>query len=712
LRLNPFGLKSALFLLLGPISLAFFAWLVILYFIPDYFKKYNAKIVESTFNIELRSVYYHDLDQDGACEKIYGDYNNGNEAPRILYYSNQGNVINQWNLRGKWLYRKKLTFGDFNHNGFDEVYCFTRVGDSVFLSVIELLLKDGFRLKNRFICKTGYFNINKTDVYVATDSKLMDIDKDGFDEFVFTLYTGFSKQPRNTYSFNLISDSIHSSPHSASGFSNKVFYMDINNDGIEEVTGNVGAPENINTKMPYTDSSAWLMVLNPGNNMNFSFPPVQFDGDISSYVWPVFYKIRNKAYIMAIFTSKSAKKNYDGFWLKLFNNKGTLLRERKMLYKDFSVLNFVNPLNKRNKIYLIDGFGNTFETDTLLNIVPHFHMNTNQVSIGITSQKILDIDEDGEKEVIYSSINSGFDKLLIYRSNLSDPVILDLPGSKNTRQWNISLKKDGNGTTPTLILQTDHNIYHIRYQKSTLYYLKYPAYAGLYFLLFLAFWLLQRVQNKLAQRKFEIEKQLIHQQLAISKNQLEPHFMLNTLNNIGNMFINENREDAQYYFGKYASLLNRGLRYADKVETSLQEELEFIRDYLVLQKKRLNDDLAFTIEANEEIKLTELTIPHSLLYTFVENAIKHGLAPKKENRSLSIIISTEGKNTLILIRDNGIGRAQSKTLKTSGTGKGLLIVKNIVAGYNKLFNRDISYKVTDLIDENGIGTGTEVRIYI
>jgi len=231
--------------------------------------------------------------------------------------------------------------------------------------------------------------------------------------------------------------------------------------------------------------------------------------------------------------------------------------------------------------------------------------------------------------------------------------------------------------------------------------------------LFFFLFLFQRIaglkkNNILHQTQIDLMKQ----QLTISKNQLEPHFMLNTLNNIGYMFISENKEDAQYYFGKFASLIHRGLKYADQVETSLQEELEFIRDYLILQKKRFNGDLEFSIEVDEKIKLTDLKIPHSLLYTFVENAIKHGLAPKNDNRRLTVIVSNEEKNTLVIINDNGIGCAQSNELKTSGTGKGLHIIKNIVAGYNKLFNRDISYKVNDLTDEKGIVNGTEVRVYL
>ena len=276
----------------------------------------------------------------------------------------------------------------------------------------------------------------------------------------------------------------------------------------------------------------------------------------------------------------------------------------------------------------------------------------------------------------------------------------------------ITLKHRGKGLPPIIVLQAENIVYFISYGKSKYYLLKYPVYFSVYLFLFLVFWGLQKVQNKLARSKFETEMYLVRQQLTISKNQLEPHFLLNTLNNIGYMFAKENKDDAQYYFGRFASLIHRGLKYADQVETSLSEELEFVRDYLILQKQRFEDDLETTIEAEDEIDLNTIKIPHSLIFTFVENSVKHGLRHKPENRQLSIFISKSKSYIEIVITDNGIGRKQSKVMKTTGTGKGLGIVANIVEGYNKLYSRSISYEVKDLENEKGRGAGTEVRIMV
>ncbi len=85
---------------------------------------------------------------------------------------------------------------------------------------------------------------------------------------------------------------------------------------------------------------------------------------------------------------------------------------------------------------------------------------------------------------------------------------------------------------------------------------------------------------------------------------------------------------------------------------------------------------------------------------------------KTNNRKLDIIVKSNSGDTVITIIDNGVGRKQSQVLKTRGTGKGLGIVANIVDGYNKLNNRNISYKIIDLVDDKGAGVGTEVRVEV
>jgi len=500
---------------------------------------------------------------------------------------------------------------------------------------------------------------------------------------------------------------------SASGFNSYFQFMDINGNGVEEITGYVGAPENIHYALPYTDSASWLMVINPVT-LDFEFPPIKFDLGIASTVRPVFFQIDDKTFIAASIYSNSAKTNVNHIQLKLFDSKGILLKEKNIDRKGTKDIWFINPqIDNTNELYLMDNLGNVYKTDTSLNLIPFYTIGLDLKGINRDKVRLMDIDGDGKNELLITGGNKNAEVfLLIYRQNLKDVLSFKLTSTQHPNEMHFGLIHDNANNQPILMVQADNDVYRIKYQKNPYYLLKYPAYIGLYALLFLIFWLLQKIQTKLAHQKFETEKQLISQQMAISKRQLEPHFMLNTLNNIGYMFTHENKEDAQYYFGKFSSLIHRGLKYADQVETTLGEELKFVRDYLILQKIRMGDDLDFTIEANENIDLNKVLIPHSLVFTFVENAIKHGLRPKPKDRKLEVYVKEISNKVIITITDNGIGRQQSRVLKTTGTGKGLSIVANIIEGYNKLNKRNISYEVKDLFDEDGNSAGTEVRIKV
>ena len=700
------------FLLLHPASLSLYLFLILVFIIPDFFAKYTAEIIETEQRGDFDKTFYYDLNGDGISERIATGYNYPEEKKeiRVQHFNLENKIYDQWMPRGKWLRLFKPYFGDYNNNGFAEIYCLTIDNDSLFLSIKELMLDNGKEVNGRFICKAGTFKNGKNDI-VDWGGRLIDINKDGFFEYIFFIYGGFSKFPRNTFSYNIVNDSLRISPKSASGFKSGFYYMDINGDDIDEITGSVGSPENINYEMPYTDSATWLMVIDPVA-MDFCFPPIKFDMGIASSIRPVFYKEKDNKYIAVSLYSNSAKTNINEIHLILFDKNGKLLNKKSIERKKFRNIEFINPqISRTDKLYLIDNSGNIYQTDTSLNITLFYSPDLDINGLVSNNIRLMDIDNDGQNEMLMIGHNKNAEVfLLAYRQSLKDVLSLKLPKTIYSNDEHFELIYDKIKSQPVLMLQAGNNIYKIKYRKNHYYTLKYPAYAGVYALLFLVFWLLQRIQTKIAQRKFETERQLISQQMAISKRQLEPHFMLNALNNIGYMFMHENQKDAQYYFGKFSSLIHRGLKYADKIETSLAEELNFIRDYLILQKKRLDNELVFIIEADEDIELDKIKIPHSLLFTFVENAVKHGLRPKPNNRKLEIFVKRNESKITISISDNGIGRQHSRQLKTTGTGKGLSIISTIVESYNKLYKRSISYNVMDLIDKNRNISGTQVII--
>jgi len=481
---------NRIFLLFHPAMLALYTILIVLYFTPNYFEKYTTEIVETKLLGENYKIYYHDLDGDGESEKLVQLYNAGGETPAISYYYNDDIIINQWNLRGKWLLRYKLFFGDYNHNGYDEVYCITRVGDSLFLNAKELLSENGLEFKDKFICKTRFFNGDKVDVY-SLDAKTIDVNYDGKEEFILTLRTGFSHQPRNTFMYDIANDSFVSSPLSASGFGSGMNYMDLNGDGIEEITGSISAVDNIHYEMPYTDSCSWLMVLNLADSLDFLFPPIEFKG-VFGGLYPVFYTIEGDKYIVSVYGCNSVGYETNGTLLQIFDSRGSLINEKLVSYDEYGDLALINPLNGNNKnIYSMDVHGKVFVTDTSLHTIFFSEPDYKEIIINRNNSVLLDIDNDGKKELLFIANRPSPDKLVIYRSSLKESTFVDLPDSKHILNWHITLKESADNP-PIILLQAENAVYHIKYSKSKYYFLKYPAYVGVYFLIFLICWLLQK----------------------------------------------------------------------------------------------------------------------------------------------------------------------------------------------------------------------------
>ena len=709
---------NKLYVLIHPAALALYVSLILLFSLPNYFQKYEVKVTSSKACASTHE-HYIDLNDNGKEEFVTTAYNSG-IVPKLLLKDHKGKTINQWNFKGKWLEDRLELIDDYDHNQLKEIYCLTHVKDSIFLHIIEPFNQDGLLLTNRFIDLAGIFNVDQVSVNFV-GAKLIDTNNDGFKEYVFILYGGFSKFPRKVYVYDIKNDHLSSSPESAAGISIRSYFQDINHDGIDEVCGKVTAHENIHYPMSYTDSSSWLMVFNLKKEVDYLFPPIEQKTGIGSEIVTMPFQVGDKYYFISNFINRSAKFANDSLKLCIFDSDGEVIKTKSYYNNTQNPLTFLSTkLSYDNTIYLYDIKGNIYKTDTSLILKEHYLIEKQvQLVTHMFRDYHLDIDKDSKDEYIIMchNLNQG---MVIYSSELKDPIYIDIPDLNGSADWKIFTKTPTVDDPSNIVVNGTNRIAKLLYAKNPLYIWKYPTYIGAYFLLFLLFWLLQKAQKAVVAKRYEAEKQLldaekqlIRQQLAISKNQMEPHFMLNILNNIGYLFTKDDKQQAMFYFGKFAALIRRGLMYADKVETTLEDEIEFIEDYLILQKHLMDGELDFIIENKGDIDLEKTKVPHSLIYTFVENAIKHGLFPKEKERNLKVVISKkQNEKVKITITDDGIGRKKSKEIGTTDTGKGMKIVKNIVGGYNKLYGSAISYEIIDLIGEGELVLGTEVVVLV
>lgn len=180
-------------------------------------------------------------------------------------------------------------------------------------------------------------------------------------------------------------------------------------------------------------------------------------------------------------------------------------------------------------------------------------------------------------------------------------------------------------------------------------------------------------------KKEVVEQKLIaksaNAQFESLKNQLDPHFLFNSLNVLDSL-IEENPVQAQRFTNSMSKIYRYVLEQKDKELVSVEEEIDFAKTYCELLKTRFEDAVTFDFNISEEDK-KGFVVPLSL-QLLLENSIKHNFATS--SKPLNIKIFTEKGNLII---ENNL---QTKELPNTSTGVGLA---NIVSRYNLLTERNV-----------------------
>jgi hypothetical protein len=173
-----------------------------------------------------------------------------------------------------------------------------------------------------------------------------------------------------------------------------------------------------------------------------------------------------------------------------------------------------------------------------------------------------------------------------------------------------------------------------------------------------------QTQQALVQ-KLEIERQLMQAQLKALQMQMEPHFLFNTLNAITSLVAHGRNPEAMKTLTHLNTILRTTLQRSAPEKVPFAEELRVIESYLAIQKVRFASRLEVRMEITPEAM--DGLIPCFLLQPIVENAIQHGIAPKRQGGLIETHVKRVGDTLWMQVKDNGRGPADSKT-KGHGIG--------------------------------------------
>ncbi|SFD36278.1 Tetratricopeptide repeat-containing protein [Algibacter lectus] len=259
-------------------------------------------------------------------------------------------------------------------------------------------------------------------------------------------------------------------------------------------------------------------------------------------------------------------------------------------------------------------------------------------------------------------------------------------------------------------LESDRELSESKYQLSTEQTKRqkliiYSLIGGLALLLLAAFLMFKYIK----------QQRLANNLLALKslRSQMNPHFIFNALNSVNSFIASNDERTANKYLTDFSLLMRAVLENSEQDFIPLEKEIKLLELYTKLEHFRFKDKFDYTIKVDKNINVNDFVIPPMLLQPYIENAVWHGLRYKKTKGNLEIAINQSNPNEItISIIDDGIGRAQSKALKTEHqqkqNSKGMGNIKKRVSILNEMYKDKVDVSISDFQEE--VDTGTKVIV--
>ncbi len=221
-------------------------------------------------------------------------------------------------------------------------------------------------------------------------------------------------------------------------------------------------------------------------------------------------------------------------------------------------------------------------------------------------------------------------------------------------------------------------------------------------------------------RSKQQEKENLIRQRAEMENmallaQMNPHFIFNCLNSIQQFVFDKDMMATNEYISNFARLIRATLNHSSRPFISVAEEVEYLTDYLSLEKMRFKDKMDYFVEVEPGLDADESVLPPLMLQPYVENCVRHGLRHKTNGQGyVRIHFQKLAEKLTVTIRDNGIGRKKALEYKTGEhieyQSKGMSLTSARIHMINLLYKSHIEVGVEDMLDDGGRPEGTRIVI--
>ena len=224
--------------------------------------------------------------------------------------------------------------------------------------------------------------------------------------------------------------------------------------------------------------------------------------------------------------------------------------------------------------------------------------------------------------------------------------------------------------------------------------------------------------------KLKVKKQHEKDKLQVKLNELEtkairtqmnPHFIFNSLNTLQRFILEKDFDNSHLYLTKFSRLLRQLLESSTSESITLEEEINILTNYIDIEKLRFEDN-TFDFEINCSVsEPSKVYLPFMLVQPFVENAIWHGLLPKKDDRKLKITFDALDNFRIICrIDDNGVGNKVQTNTTNSFKKKSLAteFVTQRLELIEKSMGITCNIKIINKVNEQQENVGTLVEVIL
>ena len=213
-----------------------------------------------------------------------------------------------------------------------------------------------------------------------------------------------------------------------------------------------------------------------------------------------------------------------------------------------------------------------------------------------------------------------------------------------------------------------------------------------------------RYQFKKMKRESMLNQQLAEFELKALHAQMNPHFIFNCLNSIKALILNNRNHEASQYLSRFSNLVRQNLDHSRKQFLTLQQNIDYIRQYLGIEAIRFTD-LNFEIIISPEIDTGEIKIAPMLLQPLIENAIWHGLQGSSGEKHLTIRFKLNEPAIVCEIEDNGVGINNTlNARKDEHNSIGLTNIFQRIALLNEKYSLHYELTLTDKSSSGSKGT--------